>query len=427
MKKNNSKDAFNQEEMEAVSMEAGNEIKGLTIEELVLLGAVERVQAALVQERGDYLEARRHFKLEDGGQAIVGNGYGKHRRVKTPLGDIVVRSARANNKGEIRNEAGELDKFVSKILPPYRRRSMSLEETLPLLYLHGLSTSDFIPALKKMLGEKAAGLSPSTIGRMLKVWATEIESWKNRDLSEKEYCYIWVDGIYFGSRGESEDTCILVFIGATKDGKKELIMVAGGFRESMESWLSMIRKLKAQGLKIPKLFIGDGAMGFWAAARQAFPGVKEQRCWVHKTRNVLDKLPKSQHKQAKSMLHAIYNADSRKEAEKEFDKFLEVYGDMYPKATECLQKDRGQLLTFYEFPAAHWTHIRTTNPIESPFATTKLRSAKTRGNWGRTMTETMVAKLLLKAESRWHRLRKHKEIVKVMAGVKYVDGLEQAA
>jgi len=422
MRKNTSKDVFNQEEMGTES-----KLKGLTIEELVLVGAVERVQMALVQERGDYLEARKHFKLEDGGQAIVGNGFGKPRCVKTPLGDIVVRSARANNKSGIQDEAGELDRFVSEILPPYRRRSLSLEETLPLLYLHGLSMNDFIPALRKMLGEKAAGLSPSTIGRMLKAWTTEIETWKKRDLSDKEYCYIWVDGIYFGSRGESEDTCILVFIGATKDGKKELIMVEGGFRESTESWLSMIRRLKTQGLKAPKLFIGDGAMGFWAAARQAFPGVKEQRCWVHKTKNILDKLPKSQHRQAKSMLHAIYNASSRKEAEKESDRFLGVYDDKYPKATECLRKDREHLLTFYDFPAAHWVHIRTTNPIESSFATSRLRSAKTRGNWGRDMTETMAAKLLLKAESRWKRLRKHKEIVKVMLGVKYIDGLEQAA
>jgi transposase-like protein len=247
-----------------------------------------------------------HFKLENGNMAVVANGFGKERTVLTQIGPVSVNNPRAYNRGKVKDENGEVIDFESRIAPRYVRKSMTVEETIPLLYLHGLSTNDFIPALKKMFGEKAAGLSPSTVSRMLQDWKVEMEAWKKRDLTDKEYCYVWVDGIYFGARNSENDLCVLVMIGATKEGKKELIMIEIGYRESTESWLSLLRRAKEQGLNTPKLFIGDGALGFWAAARQVFPGVKEQRCCVHKTANVLDKLPKSEQTQAKRMLQNIY-------------------------------------------------------------------------------------------------------------------------
>jgi len=405
------------------------ELKPLSLEEIMLLGVEERVKQALIRERGDYLKTMEGFRLENGNRAIVANGFGETRAIQTPLGAVEMEVPRTRNRGEIRNADGGLENFESRIAPRYVRKSMTVEETIPLLYLHGLSTNDFIPALKKMFGEKASGLSPSSISRMLQGWKSEMEAWKKRDLKGKEYCYMWVDGIYFGARNSTEDICVLVIIGATAEGKKELITVEAGYRESSESWRDVLLRLVDQGLKAPKLFIGDGALGFWKAARQIFPGViRVQRCWVHKTANVLDKLPKSEQEQAKRMLQEIYMCGSKKDALRAFDRFVEVYGDKYPKAVECLVKDKEELLTFYDFPAVHWQSIRTTNPIESTFATARLRSRKTRGNWSGGMTETMVFKLLEKASSRWHKLRGKKEVVaKVLAGVKYVDGLEQAA
>jgi putative transposase len=416
MRKNNRNIVVNQEE-----------VKLLSLEEIVILGIEERVRMALIQERGNFLKAMEHFRMENGNHAIVANGFGKERTILAQTGPVSITNPRVYNRGKVKNEAGEFIEFESQIAPRYIRKSMTVEETIPLLYLHGLSTNDFIPALKKMFGNKAAGLSSSTISRMLQDWKAEMEAWKKRDLSDTEYCYVWVDGIYFGARNSENDLCILVMIGATKEGKKELIMTEIGYRESTESWLSLLRRTKEQGLNTPKLFIGDGALGFWAASRQVFPGVKEQRCWVHKTANILDKLPKTEQPQAKRMLHEIYLCSSKKDALKGFDRFINVYVDKYPKAVDCLTKDKEQLLTFYDFPAAHWQSIRTTNPIESTFATARLRSKKTRGNWSSNMTEGMVYKLLEKASTRWHRLKKHKEIEKVMKGVKYSDGLEQEA
>jgi len=422
MKKYSNKNGLKQEKVTEKEKE-----RVLSLEEIVLLGVEERVRIALIKERGDYLKAMEGFRLENGTRAIVANGFGEERSVLTPIGPVMVNNARTRNRGDVRDEYGKPENFKSKIVPPFSRKSMSIEEAVPLLYLHGLSTKDFVPALKKMFGGKADGLSASSISRMLDEWKEEMENWKKRDLSEKEYCYIWVDGIYFGARNSTEDLCVLVIIGATKEGKKELIMIESGYRESTESWLSLLRRVKAQGLTAPKLFIGDGALGFWSAARQVFPGVKEQRCWVHKTANVLDKLPKSQQSQAKSMIQGIYMAPSKKKALLEFDRFIETYEDKYPKTTECLIKDKERLLTFYDFPAAHWSHIRTTNPIESTFATARLRSKKTRGNWVSDKTEMMVFKLLQKASARWKRLNKYKEVEKVMLGVEYVDGVAHAA
>jgi len=416
MKKDISKKEVKQEEIQPVS-----------IEEIILAGAEERVKMVLLRERGDYLKAKEALRLKDGRNAIVSNGFGEERSVQTPAGTVSTAVPRTRNRGGIQGEDGKLENFRSNILPSYSRKSLTIEETIPLLYLHGLSTNDFVPALKKMFGEKAIGISASSITRMLDTWKDEMEAWKKRDFSEKEYCYIWVDGIYFGARNSADDLCVLVMIGATAEGKKELIMIESGYRESTESWLSLLRRMKSQNLKAPKLFIGDGALGFWSAARQVFPGVKEQRCWVHKTANVLDKLPESQQKQAKTMIQDIYMASTHKEALLNYDRFISVYKDKYPKATVCLEKDKDRLFTFYDFPAAHWIHIRTTNPIESTFATARLRSKKTRGNWGAERTETMVFKLLEKASRRWKKLNKHKEVEKVMLGIKYIDGIAEAA
>ena len=399
----------------------------LSIEEIILAGAEENVRMALELERGNYLKAMARLKLSDGSPAIVGNGYIKERMVMSTVGYVPVKIPRTRNRGNILGENGGLENFSSELLPPYARKTLKMEQTIPLLYLHGLSTNDFGPALEKIYGEKAAGISSNTIARMLNDWDEEVKLWKSRDLSEKEYCYVWVDGIYFGSRNSEEDLCVLVLLGATKDGRKELIMTEAGYRESTESWSSLLRRLKAQGLRSPKLFIGDGALGFWAAARQVFPGVKEQRCWIHKKVNILDKLPRSQHTQANTMIDAIYMAESKKEAVCKIDYFVKTYEDKYPKAVECLVKDQEHLLTFYDFPAAHWIHIRTTNPIESTFATARLRSAKTRGNWSSKKTEMMVVKLLQKAASRWKRLHKYTEVEKVMLGVIYSDGIEKKA
>jgi len=413
MRKNSNKVIFMQEE--------------LTLDELVYAGAVERVKLGLERNREQSLMARKNLRLESGKKGFVGNGYGKERSLLTPVGELRLNVPRVENRGKFVGEDGNIEQYESEIAPRYRRKSLTIEETIPLLYLHGLSTNDFVPALKRMFGEKASGLSASTISRMLETWKDEMETWKKRSLKDKEYCYIWVDGIYFGARNSKEDICVLVLIGATDKGKKELIMIESGYRESKESWLSYLRRLKTQGLKAPKLFIGDGALGFWSAARQVYPGTDEQRCWVHKTANVLDKLHKSQQKQGKEMLQAIYMAPSKEEALKAWERFVITYEDKYPKAVECLLKDKDKMFTFYDYPAAHWIHIRTTNPIESTFSTARLRSAKTRGNWSDGRTEMMVFKLLEKASSRWKRLHKHEEVEKVMRGVKYVDGLEMAA
>lgn len=407
--------------------ETMQEEKSATLEEIILAGAVENVKMVLEQERGDYLRAKARLQTTDGGQAIVGNGYSPKRMVMSAAGYIPVEVPRTRNRCGIMDKDGGLENFSSKILPPYARKTVSMEYTLPLLYLGGLSTKDFGPALVKIYGDKAPGLSSNTICRMLKVWEKEIKVWKSRDLKEKEYCYVWVDGIHFGTRGDKEDTCVLVIMGATKDGRKELIMAESGYRESTESWLALLRKLKDQGMRAPKLFIGDGALGFWAAARQAYPGVKEQRCWVHKKANILDKLPRSQQGQANTKIDEIFLAASKKEALESFDLFVKMYEDKYPKAVECLVKDKEHLLTFYDFPAAHWVHIRTTNPIESTFSTVRLRSDKTRGNWSSKKTEMMVIKLLQKAGTRWKKLRKAAEVLKVMLGVIYFDGKEQKA
>ena len=327
----------------------------------------------------------------------------------------------------VRDRGGAI-KFQSSILPAYLRRSKSLEELLPWLYLKGLSTGDFSSALSALLGQDAPGLSAATIGRLKEVWKEEYGRWSRRDLSGKNFVYIWVDGVHFGVRLEDASQCILVVIGANAEGKKELLAMSDGYRESEQSWKELLLDLKARGLTSdPKVAVGDGALGFWKALPQVFGTTREQRCWVHKTANVLNKLPKGLQAKGKEALHEIWMAESRLDAAQAFDLFLTTYAAKYPKASECLAKDRDTLLTFYDFPAEHWLHLRTTNPIESTFATVRLRTAKTRGCVARAGLLAMVFKLTKTAEQKWRRLRGHARLGQVIDGVRFKDGLQQEA
>jgi transposase-like protein len=308
------------------------------------------------------------------------------------------------------------------------RRSPKIDEVVPILYLRGLSTGDIYPALERLLGDKVSGLSAANVSRLKSGWRREYEEWQKRDLSEKRYCYLWVDGIHFNLRFSDSRICVLVAIGATENGKKELLSVGSGYRESKESWHYVLSDLKKRGMQSPKLAIGDGALGFWAALPDVYPECRSQRCWVHKTANILDKMPKQVQGRAKSLLHEIYLGDTRKSAEKAFDVFINTFKSKYPKAAECLDKDREDLLTFYDFPAYHWKHIRSTNTIESPFATVRLRTDRTRGHGTETTTHLMVFKLLEQASKRWQRLAGSNLIPLVLEGRIFENGeLKKAA
>jgi transposase-like protein len=327
-----------------------------------------------------------------------------------------------------RRPAGENEKFTSQILPPYLRRTKGLEELIPWLYLKGVSTGDFSEALAALVGVDAPGLSATTVTRLKSVWEAEYQAWSKRSLEGKRYVYIWVDGVYFNVRLQDDRPCILVVMGATADGKKELIAIEDGFRESEQSWRGLLLDCKARGLVIdPKVAVGDGALGFWKALAQVYPSTREQRCWVHKTANVLDKLPKSLQPKAKEMLHDIWQAATRHDADQAFDLFVATFEAKYPKATECLSKDRAKLLVFYDFPAEHWIHLRTTNPIESTFATVRLRTEKTKGSGSRGACLTMVFKLMESAAKHWRLLNGSKLLGDVIAGAIYVDGVKQNA
>ena len=315
-------------------------------------------------------------------------------------------------------------RFGSSIVPKYLRRSGDMNELLPLLYLKGLSTNDFIEALTPLVGDKAKNLSPGVISRLKSKWEVEYQAWRKRDLSGKHYVYWWADGINLQARMEDSKDCVLVIMGTNLYGEKELLAIEDGYLESKRSWLTLINDLKAHGLrKAPVLAVGDGALGFWSALNEAFPSTQHQRCWFHKMGNVLDKLPKSQQAKAKSMLQDIWMAATRDEAYKAFDKFVETFELKYPKATECLQKDKEQLLTFYDYPAEHWPHLRTTNPIESTFATVRHRTKKVKNCFSRTTILTMVFKLSESAQKRWHRLRGFQKLGAVIEGVKFTDGI----
>ena len=389
--------------------------------EVLRNGARELLQQAVEAEVAEFIERHRELKDERERQRVVRNGYRAERTIQTGIGEVAVKAPRA------RDREGEI-KFRSNILPAYLRRTRSIEELLPWLYLKGLSTGDFSEALAALLGKGAPGLSAATISRLKELWKGEYERWSKRELTGKNFVYIWVDGVHFGVRLEDASQCILVVIGATADGKKELLAMFDGYRESAESWKELLLDLKQRGLtNAPKVAVGDGALGFWKALPQVFGSTREQRCWVHKTANVLNKLPKGQQGKAKAALHEIWMAESRAAAEQAFDHFLSTYEAKYAKAAECLAKDRDTLLTFYDFPAEHWIHIRTTNPIESTFATVRLRTAKTRGCVARAGILAMVFKLVESAEQRWRKLRGAARLTQVIDGVRFKDGLQEEA
>ena len=389
--------------------------------EVLRSGARELLQSAVEAEVAEFIAGHRELKDERERQRVVRNGYKPERTIQTGIGDVAVKAPR------VRDREGSI-KFHSSILPAYLRRTRSIEELLPWLYLKGLSTGDFSSALTALLGQDAPGLSAATISRLKEVWKEEYQRWSRRDLSGKHFVYIWVDGVHFGVRLEDASQCILVVIGATADGKKELLAMSDGYRESEASWKELLLDLKARGLtNDPKAAIGDGALGFWKALPQVFGTKRAQRCWVHKTANVLNCLPKGLQAKGKADLHEIWLAESRVDADQAFDRFLLTYEAKYPKATECLAKDRDPLLTFYDFPAEHWLHLRTTNPIESTFATVRLRTSKTRGCVARAGLLAMVFKLTKTAEQKWHKLRGHARLGQVIEGVKFKDGLQQEA
>jgi len=389
--------------------------------DLLREGARRLLAEAVEAEVAAWIDAHAHLKDAAGRRQVVRNGHLPERTIQTGLGDLDVKQPRVHD----RRPGDRREPFTSAILPPYLRRTRSLEELIPWLYLKGVSTGDFSEALRAILGPDAPGLSATTVTRLKAIWEGDYESWSKRSLAGKRYVYIWADGVHFNIRLEQERQCILVLMGATAEGKKELIAVADGYRESEQSWKELLLGCKARGLSIePSLAVGDGALGFWKAIGQVWPSTQGQRCWVHKTSNVLDKLPKGVQPKAKAALHGIYEAETKAAAEKAFDLFVATYEAKYPKATECLAKDRGPLLTFYDFPAEHWRHIRTTNPIESTFATVRLRTAKTKGSGSRTACLTMVFKLMEGASRGWRSLNGSPRLQAVVSGAKFVDGIE---
>lgn len=382
-------------------------------------GAQRMLAAAIDAEVSDWIDNHAHLKDGNGRRQIVRNGYLPERNITTGLGDMQVRQPRVHD----RRPAGEKEKFTSTILPPYLRKTKSIEDLVPWLYLKGISTGDFPDALAALLGPDAAGLSATTVTRLKSHWEDEYGDWSKRSLKGKQYAYIWADGIHFNIRLEEDRQCILVVMGATPEGKKELIAIHDGHRESAQSWRELLLDCKSRGLTVdPKLATGDGALGFWKALREVYPATCEQRCTVHKTANVLDSLPKRLQAAAKSKLHDIWQADTKENANKAFDLFLDTYQAKYPKATECLAKDREVLLTFYDFPAEHWIHVRTTNPIESTFATVRLRHRRTKGSGSRKACLTMVFKLVLAAQKKWRVLNGSKLVPDVIQGVCFVNG-----
>ena len=392
------------------------------LDEVLREGARQMLVAAIEAEVNDYIEKHQQEKDSTGHCLVVRNGRGKERGITTPMGELRLRTPRVNDKR--RDEEGRRCRFTSAILPPYLRKTRSVEELIPWLYLKGISTGDFSEALAALLGPDAPGLSATTVVRLKEVWRQEYDTWCRRDLSGERYVYLWADGIYCNVRLDDERQCFLVIIGATEDGQKRLLTIADGFRESELSWMDVLQDLKKRGMtEAPKLAVADGGLGFWAALRKVFPTTCEQRCWVHKTANVLDKMPKSSQGKAKKMLHDIYLAETKEAAEKAFDQFISQYRVKLPKAVECLEKDREVLLAFYDFPAEHWMHLRTTNPIESTFATVRLRHRRTKGCGSREASLTMVFMLARQAERHWRRLKGAHMIVHIIEGKQFKDGI----
>jgi putative transposase len=392
--------------------------------EILRNGARALLMQAVEAEVAEFLAKHAALKTEEGRQRVVRHGHLPEREVMTGIGAVAVRQPRIRDR-EGAAAAPDRIRFTPSILPPYARRSRSLEVLIPILYLKGISTGDFEEALAALLGKDAPGLSASTIARLKEVWIDEHARWQKRDLSARRYVYVWADGIHLQARLEDEKQCILVMIGATPEGKKELLGFTDGARESTQDWRELLLDLKSRGLAVtPKLAVADGALGFWKALGEVWPTTQEQRCWVHKTANILNKLPKSQQPKAKRSLQEIWMAETRADAEAAFDAFIASYELKYEKAADCLDKDREALLAFYDFPAEHWKHLRTSNPIESTFATVRHRTIRAKGCLSNKTALAMVFKLVDAAQKSWRRLDGHNQLPKLVLGAKFTDGLE---
>ena len=395
-------------------------------------GAQRLLAQAIDAEVDDWIERHAGAKDDCGHQQVVRNGHHPTRTLVTGVGPVAVTQPRVWDRRIVgRSDAGEevdakgypVERFRSSILPPYLRKTKAIEELIPWLYLKGVSTGGFAEALPALVGPQAAGLSATTITRLMTVWQDEYKAWNRRSLEGRQYVYVWADGVHFNIRLEEDRQGILVLMGATADGHKELIAVADGHRESEQSWFTLLLDCKQRGLSMdPKLATADGALGFWKALPQVYPTTREQRCWVHKTANVLDKMAKGVQPGAKARLHEIWMAPTREDANQAFDHFVATYQAKYPNAVECLAKDRDVLLTFYDFPAEHWIHLRTTNPIESTFATVRLRHRRTKGNGSRVACLAMVFKLCASAQKTWRPLNGAKRLPDVIAGAKFING-----
>jgi transposase-like protein len=395
------------------------------IDDILRDGARRALQAAIEREVEDYIERNSGHLDTDGHRLVVRNGHHPARKIQSGNGPIEVRQPRVNDKRV--DEQGSRFHFSSKILPPYLRKTKAIEELVPWLYLKGISTSDFPEALA-CLGHDGSGLSATNVVRMKEIWEKEFEDFSKLSLEGKHYVYLWADGIYFNIRLTDDRPCVLVLMGALADGTKELIAMVDGERESEQSWLALLTDAKGRGLvEAPKLATGDGALGFWKAIRQVYPSARHQRCWVHKTVNVLDKLPRGQQVPAKNILHEIWMSATKADATKAMEKFAATYQAKYPKAVECLLKDKEELLAFYDFPAEHWQHLRTSNPIESTFATVRLRTSKTKGAGSRAACLAMAFKLVESAQNHWRKLNGSTLLPTVVAGAIFKDGEKLAA
>ena len=387
--------------------------------ELLRTGAKRLIQQAVEAELAELLAQYGGEEDEQGRQAVVRNGYLPEREILTGVGPVGVKVPK------VRSRTGESVVFHSSLVPPYVRKARRVEAALPWLYLKGIATGQMQEALTVLLGSEAKGLSASVISRLKKEWEAEYEQWRQQDLSKDRWVYLWADGIYSGLRSDDQKLCVLVVIGVNDRGEKRFLAIEDGVRESTQSWREVLLDLKERGLTIPpKLATGDGAMGFWAALDEVYPQTRRQRCWVHKTANVLNYLPKRVQPKAKKALHEIWMAEDRASANKAFDHFVKVYQAKYPKAVACLEKDREDLLAFYDFPAEHWVHIRTTNPIESTFATIRHRTDRSKGCVSRETMLAMIYKLGMSAEKRWRRISGFKQLAKIIEGVKFRDGIE---
>jgi putative transposase len=391
------------------------------LSEVLRAGAQQMLTTAIEAEVAEWVESHRDLRDEMGHCQVIRNGHLPKRRITTGVGPIEVRQPRVRD----RRSVTEREPFRSQILPLYLRKTKSIEELLPWLYLKGISTGDFQEALQSLVGPECPGLSAPTITRLIQQWQAEYQAWSQRSLAGKKYVYVWADGVYFNIRLEEDRPCILVLMGATEDGQKELLAIVDGYRESEQSWTELLLDVRSRGLAVdPKLATGDGALGFWKALPKVFPKTRAQRCWFHKSGNVIDQLPKRLQAGAKEKLHQIWMADTRAHAHDAFDLFIETYQAKYPKAVECLNKDREELLAFYDFPAEHWIHLRTTNPIESVFSTVKHRQKKTRGNGSRVACLAMVFKLTESASKKWRTLNGSSLLPDVIQGILFIDGIK---